>query len=181
MFGKCICITQTDKLLATSWILALSSLYSNTEHGNKSGKLVSCYAVWKPRTQNYVNPVCINTLLRINELDFTVVVFKVALSSCFQSNELLLKSNYNNTSVCEPWIWHASSSTRPVDIYLIYYRALFVLLSIHPDNKPRDGKGSLLPVSIKTSAQYVRMTQYTYNFTGFERLCHIWNHSMCFV
>ena len=50
----------------------------------------------------YVNPVCINTPLRINELDFTPGVVKVALNSCFQSNVLLLTSNYNNLSVCEP-------------------------------------------------------------------------------
>jgi len=81
----------------------LSPLYSNEEYGNKPGTLASCYTVWEPRTQKYINPVCINTLLRINELDFTAGVDEVAESSCFQSNELLLTSNYNSLSVREPW------------------------------------------------------------------------------
>ena len=72
---------------------------------NKLGKLASYYIVWETRTLKYANPVCINTsiLLRTNELDFTARVVKVALSSCFQSNEILLTCNYNNLSVCEPW------------------------------------------------------------------------------
>lgn len=38
----------------------------------------------------------------INELDFTSEAVKVAQNSCFQSNELLLTSNYNSLSVREP-------------------------------------------------------------------------------
>jgi len=88
--------TYTDKLLATSWIPTHSLLCTVTM------KMAINQEHWRVVTPSVSRGLRNMLIVCINELDFTSEAVKVAQNSCFQSNELLLTSNYNSLSVREP-------------------------------------------------------------------------------